>query len=44
MFAVIQEIRLLDKDYFKFLHRLVKESCEEPSSPPSSMRRTEVTF
>ena len=39
--AVLQEIRLLDREYFKFLFRLVKRKAEEPFSPPSSMRRTE---
>lgn len=40
--AVVQELRLLDREYFKFLFRLVKRKAEEPFSPPSSMRRTEA--
>ena len=40
--AVLQELRLLDREYFKFLFRLVKRKAEEPFSPPSSMRRTEA--
>ena len=39
--AVMQELRLLDRDYFKFLFRLVKDISEQPFLPPSSMRRTE---
>ena len=39
--AVMQELRLLDRDYFKFLFRLVKDVSEQPFLPPSSMRRTE---
>ena len=37
----MQELRLLDRDYFKFLFKVVKDTSEEPFLPPSSMRRTE---
>jgi hypothetical protein len=37
----MQELRLLDRDYFKFMYKLVTRKREEPFSPPSSMRRTE---
>lgn len=39
--AVVQELRLLDRDYFKFLLRLAKDAAEDPFRPPSNMRRTE---
>lgn len=37
----MQEYRLLDRDYFRFLFSVVRDSSEEPFLPPSSMRRTE---
>ena len=39
--AVIQDLRLLDREYFRFMYRLVTRKREEPFSPPFSMRRTE---
>jgi len=37
----MQELRLLDRDYFRFMYKLVIRKREESFSPPSSMRRTE---
>ena len=40
--AGLQEIRLLDRQYFKFLLGLAKKSAEALSQPPSSKQRTEA--